>query len=148
MRTITTKQTVPAEEVSTTTYGCDNCDFTADDPDDVATHYGREHTRKGEMEVGGETLYKFEAEADAKAWLDAEDSDARQYRERSVRWSGAGWYAIETYTKPCPRGCCTDHCVRLYPAEHLVWEGTRRARAIMQQVTAIRRALREDGHGC
>ena len=148
MRTITTTQIVPADEVTITTYGCEHCDFTADEQDAVAEHYGRAHACKGKMTVEGETLFKFDIESDAKAWLDAEyggEGTYPTYRERDTGWANAGWYAVETYTKPCPRGCCTESCMRLFPAERLVWDGQRRARNIMREVTAIRRALREAG---
>lgn len=148
MKTITTTQLVPADEVTTTSYGCEHCDFTTDDPDDVASHHGREHSCKGEVEAGGETLHKFDSEDDAKAWMKVNYGELGMYRAREVDWTRPGWYAVETYTEPCPRGCCTDHCARLFPAERLVWDVTRRARRIMQDVTAIRRALREAGCEC
>lgn len=52
---------------------------------------------------------RFETEAEAKA--DADD----WYRIVRIDWTGPGWYAIFTYDKPCPRGCCRDNVYEAIP---------------------------------
>lgn len=143
MRTITTTAHVPAEDVTVTTFGCDACDFTADDKDAVTEHHAKEHACKAEMQAAGRSLYRFDTEADADAWLDVKHSDWYQVRE--VDWDGPGWYATETWTQPCPRGCCRDSCVRLFSATQWVTEKVDKARDIMRDVADVRRALREAG---
>jgi len=140
MRTIVETKTVPAEDVTVTTYGCDECDFTADHKEQVEQHYAKTHACRKEAEVDGRTLRWFNTEEDAKAWLNQED----WYRVHEVDWSGPGWYVTETWSKPCPRGCCTDHCIRLFPASSWVSDAVYEARSIMQRVANLRKFLKEN----
>jgi hypothetical protein len=107
MRTIVKTELVPAEEVTYTTYGCDLCDFTSDDEDNIKLHHGKEHACKRKMEVDGVELYWFDTEEDAQTWIEQDEYGAD---ERKVRWSDPGWYTASWSTGPCRRGCCTRSC--------------------------------------
>lgn len=138
MRTIIETRNVPAEEVTITTYGCEECDFTADDKDDVTQHYAKEHSCRATADVSGHTLRWFDTEADASAWLNNDD----WYRIHTLDWYGPGWYATETGTQPCRRGCCNDPCIRLFPADKFVQEAIVEARTIMRRIIPLRAFLR------
>jgi hypothetical protein len=142
MKTIVETKTVPAEEVKVTTYGCDECDFTASSQRDVAKHYAEKHACRKETEIAGHTIRLFNSEADAKAWLN--DGDGYQIRE--LEWGEPGWYMTETWRQRCPHGCCMDDCIRLFSATAWVNESIGKARDIMCEVTDVRRHLREAPH--
>jgi len=142
MRTISETKTVPAEDVTITTYGCDECEFVADHKEQVERHFAETHACRKEAEVGNSTLRWFKTEEDAKVWLRRNED---WYRVQEVTWEGPGWYASETWSEPCPKGCCTDHCIRLYPAESKVNNAVYEAREIMQQVAVLRKFLKENG---
>ncbi len=142
MRVSTRTEVAPAEEYTVTTYGCDECDFTFSDEQDIDTHYAKTHARKAKLNVDGRELYRFTSESDAKAWL-----DQTQYDVRHLPWQGPGWYATETWSQPCPHGCCTDSCISLVSASSWVTESIGRAREIMDEVRAVRAAIRGAEHG-
>lgn len=44
------------------------------------------------------------------------------FRVQDINYTKSGWYYIETYDQPCPRGCCRDNVIRIIPAETRVKE--------------------------
>ena len=52
---------------------------------------------------------RFETEQEAKTYADD------WHRVVIVDWTGPGWYAIFSYDKPCPRGCCRDNVFEAMP---------------------------------
>jgi len=126
MRTLTETRVVPADEVTITRYGCDLCDFVADDKDTIEEHHAKEHACLEKRKAGGDDLYRFGSEEDAKSWLSGRNALVSLYRVRGVEWAGPGWYATETWEEPCPRGCCTDFCIKLIPDRSPEREADRR----------------------
>lgn len=146
MRTIVRRNTIPSQEVTYTSFGCDHCDFTADEQEAVDKHYAAEHACKGRIDKPDFDAYRFETEQDAKAWLDHRGIEG-WYRVRKVDWSGPGWYVTETWDQPCPRGCCTDQCIRLSSIEGYLAEEESRSERIMAHVRTVRAYLAEAGDG-
>lgn len=100
-----------------TVYECEKCDFTSDKEYEALEHCAGHALKESHDD---EDLYKFDSEEDAKTWV--EQFKTSGYDERSVEWGEPGWYTLKRYTKPCPRNCCTDQCIKLYPASELLYE--------------------------
>jgi len=144
MKTITKTEVVPAEEVTITTFGCDFCEFVADDEDDVKKHHAKEHACKRTMSVEGVDLYWFDSEEDAKAWLECDEYGADMH---SVNWSGAGWYHTSWSTEPCGRGCCSRSRRTLSPVGWYLSELEEDAKQAERRADANRRlaqAIRQE----
>jgi hypothetical protein len=133
MKTLTKIELVPAEEVTVTQYGCDLCDFTSDDKEEVEKHHGKSHAVKDT--VGD--MMRFESEEDAKSWMSCDDFADR----RRMNWTGPGWYTVKSYDEPCGRGCCRKWVLELVPAaEHL--DGLRdEGRSKLREYFHIRKQL-------
>ena len=138
MKVITKTELAPAEEVEVITYGCDHCDFTSSDEDDVEKHHAKDHACKKQLEVEDRTLYWFDTKEDAKAWLDVDEYGC-DYRH--VDWSEPGWYMQRGWTEPCRRGCCTDSHAKLYPVEEYLSECEYAAREAESKADRIRRRV-------
>jgi hypothetical protein len=145
MKVTTETRTIPAEDVTVTTYGCEQCDFSSDTKHDVEKHYAKEHACRCTMEAGGIDWLRFETEQDAKAWLsEADDSFSSP---GAVGWTGPGWYRSVGRSEPCGRGCCTRYYLDLVSVGEWTSERIGEARAIMARVSAVRRDMREAGYG-
>jgi hypothetical protein len=129
--------TLPREK---TEFVCDHCDFRDHSANIVREHEANEHLVKAKLEVDYLTLYHFDSEANAQAWLEIIHGGFS--RKHLVEWQSPGWYTLETWTEPCPRGCCRDHCVKLTPIESLCEDLIYQARDIMHKVTKIRQAVK------
>lgn len=125
------------EQITVKTYRCELCNYSSDYKGDVERHHGLRHACPAEMEVAGLSLHRFESEDDAKIWARSQGYDFQK-----VEWDGPGWYMHETWTEPCPRGCCRDSYFRLFPAACWVAEAVGRATETMDEVKAVRAALR------
>jgi hypothetical protein len=99
-----------------TVYECERCDFSSSNESEALAHCAG-HVLKDSCDE--EELYKFDSEEDAKTWI--EQFKTNGYDERNVEWEGPGWYFLERYNKPCPRNCCMDNCIKLYPASELLY---------------------------
>ena len=153
MRTVVKTEVIPAteaEEVQYTTYGCDHCDFESENKEQVELHHGEKHACKKKLEIGTpplhRTLYWFDTEDDAKAFLEAECGDF--YRSDGVSWSEPGWYVKTWAEKPCARGCCRDDYLGLKTIESELWNIRYEAKQLMQRHAEIRKAILEEAERC
>lgn len=92
MKTIIKKKTIVPEpvEITTTLFGCDECDFTAASPSEVEAHVAHEHALKDRDNVFcGRDVYCFDSKEAATCWL------KHMYASCDVRWDGPGWYVLE-----------------------------------------------------
>jgi len=145
------RRTVPAEEVEEITYQCDvpGCDFEVYDEDDLKDHFGKQHTVRAKQVILEDdldplisrkiTLYWFEFEDHAQAWL---DTQSEFYEVRQVQWTGPGWYRTTYDTQPCPKGCCRDHVIKLEDIESLISDNRASARRLLERADEIEKAVK------
>lgn len=115
----------PAREFERTFYVCEHCAYESEDEDEVKTHYATNHTAKKETKIGGRDFYWFDAEEDAKVWLDP-PVDFREPGDTTVHWEGPGWYGFSSAhgTGRCRCGGCSYTDSALHAAHSYLqdWE--------------------------
>lgn len=62
-----------------------------------------------------DTIEEIKTAEDAKQYL----NDARC---KHNGWDGPGYYAIYSYSQPCPRGCCYDLVKEIIPLQDYLHE--------------------------
>lgn len=119
MFTSTTETVTSSSE--RTLFTCDRCTHTAWAKEDMVRHFGETHAVRATTAIpdGDEELKLslLENEESYKAWT---AHLSRGSRVQSFKWHGPGWYVVEQWTQPCPRGCCDDDCVGTESLERLV----------------------------
>lgn len=116
----TSTETVTLSSV-TTTFTCEQCEHTAGTREDMVRHFGDKHAVRAKTAISDDDedlkLSFLENEESYKAWTAHLSWGSRV---QSFKWHGPGWYAVEQWTQPCPRGCCDDDCVGTEFLERLV----------------------------
>ena len=144
VKTVIEREVIPPDPepsvIETTWYVCDECDFKSNEEDETKKHFAKTHASRAELETPRGTIYWFRTEADAKAWL---EPNSEWCRVQDVQWGGEGWYTTRRWDQPCPRGCCRDQCIRLFPIETYLQEKIDKVRNIMSDVKNIRQIIRE-----
>lgn len=121
---------------------CDECEFRDQEEEAVERHFAQKHAVRAKLQVGGKNLYRFNSEADAEAWLKIESGNWHQVQD--LKWTEPGWYTTETWSQPCPRGCCTDQCIRLVSINVWLEEQVSQVRDIMSEIKDIRCAIKRE----
>ncbi len=116
-----------------TTFTCDRCAYSSRSEEQMLEHYGEKHAVKATKYAGDDLkLFFLETEEDYKAWTAYLSYDTRV---RRFKWRGTGWYSVDRWTGPCPKGCCTDRCVGTEFAEDLL---APRREEIREKAVALR----------
>jgi hypothetical protein len=139
----TNTQTVTSQ-AEKVTFTCDTCGFTANSERGVVLHFGEKHAVKATKHCGEFTFYRLEDEASFDAWHLASSSRDRRRASSYSKFKGPGWYRIDTWESPCPRGCCTDSWLGIEFAPEVLKtmreELIERARSVAELRTLLREA--------
>jgi hypothetical protein len=149
-RSETTIPGVTLPETTQVSYECtvEGCDFTCSTEREYEWHFAREHAAVYKV-VSGDAFLLFECEEN----FDAFQSIAPEYHEdpRGHRlgwgywgesaWRGRGWYRVHNFSRPCPRGCCTDSVSELVFVSNWIEELRGEITELEETIEAVTREL-------
>lgn len=70
-------------------------------------------------------------------------SNHEHCRVKDIDWYDSGWYVIQTWSQPCPRGCCYDNCVGFYPVSTIINEIVDNIRSLCYDLKEYRSLIKE-----
>jgi hypothetical protein len=79
----------------------------------------------------------FNTREEISAWLTT--LDEHSFDVTDIKWDGPGWYYYLFDSQRCPRNCCYDQVIRVYPAARRIYD----LKEEMQHLADELRAARE-----